>query len=469
MKIPLDLCRLWTIPNPAKSESTSKAFSHEYQFLPQWRPLGVARRSRDAARALTVWIPLLILCRALAEITLLRQWMVLGLVSAVGAGCAAKGGGGPSAPAANSSPSNRPEQSSAPANDPIIAHVEGVTITLQQLQKPLMEAYGLNLLLRLAELDLVKSDAAKAQITVTDADLQHEREHVLEGLFKEAPPEQDRQKLLDQFLAQRRISAYEFELTVQSNAYLRKIAEPLIKGKITEENLHEAFGVVYGETVQVRHIQCANMQEIAEAQRRLAAGEPFEKVAREMSRNERTAPLGGEVAAFSREQDLPQAFKDTAFALKEGQVSDPVYADGAYHLIKLEKRFPPKAVKFEDVKETLREQLHDRLLQVAINNLRDRIRQRIGRELRIEDPTLRQQLVEQLEKQQSEQKSRDQVRQEIEQQAERSRRASTEPATTTTQPATETSQPAAVAPASSPAPAATQPAAEHPPATRSGS
>ena len=374
---------------------------------------------------------------------------------------------------------NSSARSSVSANDPIIAHVEDVTITLQQLQQPLMEAYGLNLLLRLAELDLAKSDAAKAQITVTQTDIQHEREHMLEGLFKDAPPEQDRKQLLDQFLVQRRISPYEFELLVKSNACLRKIAEPLIKGKISEENLHEAFGVVYGETVQIRHIQCANMQEIAEAQRRLAAGEPFEQVARELSRNERTAPLGGEVAPFSREQDLPQAFKDTAFALKEGQVSDPVYADGAYHLIKLEKRFAPKAVKFEDVKESLREQLYDRLLQSAINDLRGRIRQRIGRELRIEDPILRKQLAEQLEKQLAEQKSRDQVRQEIQQQAERTRKATTEPATTTSATTTSaattsaatgtTTETSPAAPATLPAPVATEPAVEHPPATRSGS
>ena len=400
-----------------------------------------------------------------------RRWIVLSVVSAVGAGCASNGGG--ESPSVDQSIGNQAGQpSNTSANNPIIAHVEGVSITLEQLRQPLMEAYGLNLLLRLAELDLAKSDAAKAQLTVTDVDVQHEREFMIEGLFKDAPADQDRKQLLDQFLAQRHISPFEFDLLVKSNAYLRKIAEPLIKDKITEENLHQAFGVVYGETVQIRHIQCANMQEIAEAQRRLAAGEPFEQVARELSRNERTAPLGGEVSPFSREQDLPQAFKDTAFALKEGQVSDPVYADGAYHLIKLEKRFAPKAVKFEDVKDSLRKQLYDRLLQTAINDLRGRIRERIGRELRIEDPVLRKQLAEQLAKQQSEQKSRDQVRQEIQRQAEQSRKAATEPTTEpTTAPTAIPSAPTTPATTENTVPSAesTQPSAEHPPATRSGS
>ena len=50
--------------------------------------------------------------------------------------------------------------------------------------------------------------------------------------------------------------------------------------------------------------------------------------------------------------NVPQVFKDTAFALKNGEVSDPVQADNAYHIIKVENRIAPKVVKFEDVKET---------------------------------------------------------------------------------------------------------------------
>ena len=48
-------------------------------------------------------------------------------------------------------------------------------------------------------------------------------------------------------------------------------------------------------------------------------------------------------------------------------------ADGAYHLIKLERRIEPKAVKFDDVRQSLARKLHDRKLQAAITELLDRM------------------------------------------------------------------------------------------------
>ena len=58
--------------------------------------------------------------------------------------------------------------------------------------------------------------------------------------------------------------------------------------------------------------------------------------------------------------------EDVLEALQPGEVSDPVQAEGAYHLIKLEKRIAPKAVKFEDVKESIRKDLTERVVQAVM-------------------------------------------------------------------------------------------------------
>jgi hypothetical protein len=275
----------------------------------------------------------------------------------------------------------------APSDDPVVAKLKDITITRSQIVTPLIEGYGANVLVNVATLECAKQEAATRKLTVTPTDVENERSMTLKKLFGDAKPE-DYSNLLDQFLQQQRISRPEFDIWLETNAYLRKIAVPMVTPGVTEDRLQEIFKARYGETVQVRHIECANLQEIAEAQRRIAAGEAFEHVAQTMSRDGRTAPLGGLMPPFSRYAGYPQVFKDVAFSLKPGEVSDSVQAEGTYHLIKLEKRIEPKAVKFEDVKQSLRDDLLDLMTQNAIKSLRQQLVDRIAAGLVVEDPQL---------------------------------------------------------------------------------
>lgn len=286
-----------------------------------------------------------------------------------------------------------------------VATVNKQAITVEQLHRPLIEAYGLNILIHLAQLELCKQKAAAAGVVVRPEDIAAERQRTLDQMFKEAvntetlhgtdqEKEQFRQKeyerLLDQFFAARRVSRPEFDLAVQVTAYLRKLAEPGLAEQITDRHLQEGFNIMYGEKVRVRHIQLDNMRQCTEAQRRLREGEPFEKVASEMSTNARTRAAGGAVRPFSRAEPMwPDAFKDAAFSLKENEISDPVNTGDAIHLIKLEQRIPPSsAVKFEDHKEVVREQLLSGMIQVRIRALREQLAVETRQSLVINDPVL---------------------------------------------------------------------------------
>jgi parvulin-like peptidyl-prolyl isomerase len=341
----------------------------------------------------------------------------------------------------------------APATAPqpmppgIIAKVGPVTVPKEQLEKSLIEGYGLNVLLNLVQLNVAKEEAVKAGVKVTPADIQQEREQTIDRMFKDSNEKQidkinaardkgdtatadvltaqmkrDNEQALDQVLENQHLSRAEFNIVTETNAYLRKMAEPMLKGKISEDNLKEAFNTLYGATIQCRHIQCANLQEIAEAKRRLDAGEPFEKVAEEMSRNSGTRPLGGELPPFNLQtQGLPEAFKQAAWALqKEGDVSDPVMAEGAYHLIKLIKKIPPKAVKFEDVKESLRKDLMDRALQAAVKQLRQQVADQAVKNLEIGDPILEKQWKAKVAKHTAAIKDQDAIRKQMDIERERS-------------------------------------------------
>ena len=331
--------------------------------------------------------------------------------------------------------------------DQIVARVNGRDITMRQLQQPLLEGYGLPVLLNLVQLELAKDRARALGLAVTPEDVAAERELTLAKLFPGAD-QAEYETLFEQFLQNQRVTRPEFDIVLEANAYLRKIMAPQVVGKLTEENLRQAFNEVYGETVQVRHIQLGNMGEAVAAKQRLAAGEPFEQVAQAISRNPRTSVLGGELPPFSRAAaQYPQAFRDAAFALKEGEVSDPVQADGSFHLIKLDRRIEPRAVKFEDVKDALRRDLEDKLVQQGMGQLRNQLGQEAIKSLKIEEPTLREQYQRKLENRDTQIKDQDLIRQEIakqrrqrQEEAEHADAAATQPGATTapsTAPATQ--------------------------------
>lgn len=278
-----------------------------------------------------------------------------------------------------------------PAQPQVIARLDGEPINFDKIAKPLIEGYGLNILLNVVQLEYAQQQLVKAGLTVTPEDVKRERDVTLERMFKDAD-KADYDALFTQFLQQQHVSRAEFELVLEINTRLRKIAEPLIRPRVTDQVLEEAFRQLYGETVLVRHIQVGRPEDIVEVKRRLAAGEPFEKVAREMSINARTRDLGGELPPFSRQAvAYPQNFRDVAFALKEGEVSDAVAAESAYHVLKLERRFEPRAVKFEDVKESVRDDLMERLLQQGIKELRAEYAAQVIKVFKVEHPILKEQ------------------------------------------------------------------------------
>jgi len=314
----------------------------------------------------------------------------------------------------------------SPAGDPVVARVGDVVVTMGEIQPTLLEAYGLNVLLNRVRFELAQQMASKAGVTVTDADYAAEREQTFSRMFQDASKE-DWPQLQQQFFEQQRITGPEFELVLRLNATLRKIAEPALKDSISEANLETAFRAMYGEKVKVRHIQGSNLQEMQDAKRKLAAGEPFERVAEEMSRNAKTAAVGGLLPEFSRATtDVPQSFKDAAFSLKEGEVSDPVQANNAYHIIRLDARIAPKAVKFEDVKDSIRQELYNRAVQATVRELRAEIDKQARESLIIEHPELKRQFDERAKAAEAEVKGRDGARNQLERER---KRLTTRPAT----------------------------------------
>jgi len=278
-----------------------------------------------------------------------------------------------------------------PVTDEVLATVGDRKIRFSQIREPLLKGYGLTILLNVVQLELAKAEAERRSLTVAPADVAVETDATTAQMFPDAE-KSDYPRLLEQLLQQQRLTRGDFDIAMSTNAYLRKIASSQITQPPSEETLREAFNVLYGETVRVRHIAVSNMQEVATAQQRLAAGVPFDAVARELSRNPKTGPVGGELPPFSRAAtDIAPVFKDTAFTLKEGEVSDAVLAEGFYHLIKLDRKIAPKAVKFEDVKDVIRTDLTRKATDALVKEFRATLATQARQSLTITDPALAEQ------------------------------------------------------------------------------
>ena len=395
---------------------------------------------------------------------------------------------GPSSAGSSSDPIVTTATSSTPtlassSDDRIVARINGQPVTMGELLKPLLEAHGLQILNALMQLDLLKQEARADHYAVTPDDIRHERELTLSRLFKDADAKEqdqlddaeqkgdkaavaklqaqidaDREVLLTEYLENQHFSRAEFELRMEINAYERKKAERLLTGKITDAMVENEFNVEFGETADVRYIELANMQEVAEVRQRLKT-ESFADVAH-LSRDTRTKDTGGLMPGISRQTPgLPQTFKDMAFALQPGQVSETLSLNGFYFILKLEKTYPPKAVKFDKVKDSLRKSMFDRLVQSLMGQISSGVSADVVKKLQIDDPILKKQFDELAARQQAEVSDRKVMDEKMKQ--ERAAHALTTLPATTAPTATE---PAPTGPvATEPAPAA--PATQAAPAT----
>jgi peptidyl-prolyl cis-trans isomerase C len=99
--------------------------------------------------------------------------------------------------------------------------------------------------------------------------------------------------------------------------------------------------------------------------------EAFGAVAKEKSECPSKAS-GGDVGWFQKAGFMVAPFSQAAFALQPSQMSDVVKTQFGYHLILVTERKPGRAVKFEDVKDMVKEVYCDRLRDALAPQVRAR-------------------------------------------------------------------------------------------------
>ena len=118
--------------------------------------------------------------------------------------------------------------------------------------------------------------------------------------------------------------------------------------EITEDELQQYYEdsssrFLQDEQRQARHIlipfgddEVAAEQEATALAARVGAGEPFEDLARQYSKDTGTAQQGGDLGLLLRTQ-LPGALGDAIFSMERGKIDGPVRTNFGFHVIRLDE------------------------------------------------------------------------------------------------------------------------------------
>ncbi|MCX8033945.1 MAG: peptidyl-prolyl cis-trans isomerase [Thermodesulfovibrio sp.] len=126
--------------------------------------------------------------------------------------------------------------------------------------------------------------------------------------------------------------------------------------------------------VRLSQIVVKTDEEAKKVYERVDKGEDFAKIAKELSKDEKTKASGGDMGFFKKGQLDPQ-IENLAFSLRKGQVSPPVNRkDGLYIFKVTDVKGTP--VEFEQIKQQLTEQLKAKKQQDWFNSYIDDLKKK---------------------------------------------------------------------------------------------
>ncbi len=150
--------------------------------------------------------------------------------------------------------------------------------------------------------------------------------------------------------------------TILSKAYLEKrIDELATPEKLKELYLEEIKNVERQDEIHARHILVRTEKEAKDVLIQLKAGADFQMLANTKSLDTESA-AGGDLGYFKKNMMIPE-FSEAVFALKKGQLSQPIKTPFGWHVVLVEDRRLAAPPAFEEVQDQLRQLFIERNIQ----------------------------------------------------------------------------------------------------------
>ncbi|MBN2361859.1 MAG: peptidylprolyl isomerase [Deltaproteobacteria bacterium] len=214
------------------------------------------------------------------------------------------------------------------------------------------------------------------------------------------------QQQLEQILRSQGMTLAEYRAGMHKQLLKLKIINLKVRSKVQVseqdvQSLYHRQRAAAGQDVQihVQHIlfalapgasseeEARQQQRAAQAVQRARAGEDFAGLANELS-DDVSAKHGGDMGFFRR-GDIVESFENAAFALRPGEISEPVRTPLGWHVIRLVERKTGDVGELSQVEQQLRDQIYQEEVEVAFKRYIDELKQGSHIELRLETPAPR--------------------------------------------------------------------------------
>jgi parvulin-like peptidyl-prolyl isomerase len=124
------------------------------------------------------------------------------------------------------------------------------------------------------------------------------------------------------------------------------------------------------DELKASHILVKTEAEAKEIKAKLDKGEDFEKLAKEKSIDPGSKVTGGDLGYFAPSQMVPE-FSKAAFALKNGEISQPVKSQFGWHIIKAFDKRKQKPVSYKDALPALEQEFASEVIEAKATELRN--------------------------------------------------------------------------------------------------
>jgi len=277
-----------------------------------------------------------------------------------------------------------PKEEAEEAATPVLIHVDGRSVTLEQFQKDFAATLppGQNLspeekeelerafLVQVIDRELALDEAENLGITVTPMEV----EEALQEYRRDYPA-----GAFEEMLSERGFTLDSWQRELTQNLLMEKVVRQAAYSGVTvsEEEIaayYQEHRDTFDRPEQVRARQIVIASE-AEGQRILGLlrqGESFAEMARQYSLSP-DGEQGGDLGFFAR-GEMPPEFDAVVFSLPVGRLSDLVKSEYGFHIFLVEERRKAMRLGLDDVRDEIRSGLRaekeDRAYQEWLGKLR---------------------------------------------------------------------------------------------------